>query len=344
MSAAPPAAPSPFLPPKIRWYRSPVPRDRLLTWVRRSDLRGLAQAGGHFGLMVLTGTLAWWCGGHLPWYATAAALLLHGTVCAFCSNAEHELIHGTVFRTGWLNGFFLRLFAFVGWKNFEIFRQSHTRHHRYTLHPPDDLEVVLPKRLLRRAYLRRAIIDPPLLWHWVREAWRVAGGHFDHAWFDTVCAEGTEPRRRAIRWARVLLAGHGLILIGSLATGQWWLPIIVSATPAYGAWLFLACNETQHIGLAEHQSDFRLCTRTFTVNPLVQFLYWHMNYHIEHHMYPAVPCYRLAELHRTIRPDLPPCPHGLLATWREITAITDRQVIDPTYTYLPPLPERHGSA
>ena len=41
---------------------------------------------------------------------------------------------------------------------------------------------------------------------------------------------------------------------------------------------------------------------------VVRFLYWHMNYHIEHHMYAAVPCYRLGRLHRAIRHELPPLP------------------------------------
>ena len=61
--------------------------------------------------------------------------------------------------------------------------------------------------------------------------------------------------------------------------------------------------------------DFRLSTRTFYINDpkrsalnplswpfrLVRFWYWHMNFHIEHHMYAAVPCYNLEKLHN-VRP------------------------------------------
>ena len=42
-------------------------------------------------------------------------------------------------------------------------------------------------------------------------------------------------------------------------------------------------------------------------------------------MYAAVPCYNLGRLHRLIKHDLPPCPHGLAATWLEIAAIQKRQ-------------------
>ena len=30
-------------------------------------------------------------------------------------------------------------------------------------------------------------------------------------------------------------------------------------------------------------------TRTVYMNPISRFIYWNMNYHIEHHMYPLVP-------------------------------------------------------
>jgi fatty acid desaturase len=92
------------------------------------------------------------------------------------------------------------------------------------------------------------------------------------------------------------------------------------------------------VGLQDNVNDFRLCTRTFLVNPFVQFLYWHMNYHIEHHMYAAVPCYKLGKLHRAIQHDLPPTPVGIIATWQEIIPIVNKQNVDPTYQYVPPVP------
>ena len=71
----------------------------------------------------------------------------------------------------------------------------------------------------------------------------------------------------------------------------------------------------------------------------MRFLYWHMNYHIEHHMYAAVPCYRLGRLHKAIQHELPPSPVGLVATWREIVGILKRQKEDPSYQHIPTLPQ-----
>ena len=69
-----------------------------------------------------------------------------------------------------------------------------------------------------------------------------------------------------------------------------------------------------------------------------------MNFHIEHHMYAAVPCYRLGRLHKAIEHDLPPSVVGLVATWREINETMQRQKVDPDYQFLPQLPEGAAAA
>ena len=59
-------------------------------------------------------------------------------------------------------------------------------------------------------------------------------------------------------------------------------------------------------GLAEDVLDHRLNTRTVYMNPFSRFLYWNMNYHVEHHMFPMVPYHALPALHEEIKDDLPP--------------------------------------
>ncbi len=66
--------------------------------------------------------------------------------------------------------------------------------------------------------------------------------------------------------------------------------IKVRSARFYGLWRHWLCNNTRHIGLQDNVPDLRLCCRTIRLNPLVQFLYFHMNYHTEHHMYASVPC------------------------------------------------------
>ncbi len=98
-----------------------------------------------------------------------------------------------------------------------------------------------------------------------------------------------------------------------------------------------------HCGLQSEVSDFRKCVRTITLDPLSEFLYWHMNWHLEHHMYAGVPCYNLDALHRAIADDMPE-PRTLIGAWREMRKIWRHQQIDPDHTYDTPLPSLHYRA
>ena len=323
----------------IVWYRSPLPPGALKELQQRSDWQGLVQTGGYLGILIATGTSAFYSANHWPWFLTLGLVFLHGTGFAFLLNGVHELGHGTVFRTKGLNTFFVHLLAFFGWTNHEIFQNSHARHHRYTLHPPDDLEVVLPSRLMIQHFFRDGFFNARGLAYAMKETWRIAQGRFAGEWEMTLYPPDKPEKRIApVRWAWVLLIGHTTLVTISVIMGWWMLPLLTTLAPAYGSWLFWLCNNTQHIGLQDNVSDFRLCCRTFTVNPIVRFLYWQMNYHIEHHMYAAVPCYHLKRLHELIKADLPACPNGLIAVWREIGGILARQQREPGYQHQVPLP------
>jgi fatty acid desaturase len=334
---------------RVKWYRTRLDKETMRRLNAKSDFKGFAQSLGHLGLLALTGGATLWAASQSLWWLMALALFTHGTFAAFMVNAVHELDHKSVFRTQGLNVFFARIFGFIGWIHYEHFYNSHTRHHQFTLYQPDDLEVVLPMKVLTRHFFQFNIVHTKpweAIASHVETARRLARGQFVGEWENRIYEEGGPEKIGPVRrWAKTLLIGHGMILAVSLALGVllsplWFLvPVLVSLTPLYGGWLFFLCNNTQHIGLQDGVPDFRLCCRTFTANPFTQFLYWHMNYHIEHHMYAAVPCYNLKHLHRAIQHDLPPCPHGLIATWREIAAIQKKQAADPDYQYAAPLPE-----
>jgi fatty acid desaturase len=326
---------------RIDWYRSPVRRETLAALNQRSDGKGLAQTLGHLGLLALTGAAAWYAAGRWPWPVVLAILLAHGTLYAFLLNAFHELCHKSVFKTRALNVIFLHVVSFLGWHNPVFFWTSHQEHHKYTLHPPDDQEVVLPQKLTLEAFFKSAVFNPWDLYGRLKSSLRWCLGRTQGTWENYLFPPGAvELRRSLFTWARLHLAGELLIVVVSLALGLWMLPVLVTLAPFYGGWLLFLVNNTQHTGLQDQVPDFRLCTRTILLNPFLRFIYWHMNYHIEHHMYAAVPCYNLARLHREIEADLPPSPAGLVATWRQIIAIQERQKLDPSYQYVAELPTR----
>jgi MocE subfamily Rieske [2Fe-2S] domain protein len=110
------------------------------------------------------------------------------------------------------------------------------------------------------------------------------------------------------------------------------LPLMYVGLPAfYGSWLQFIYGHTQHAGLAEDVLDHRLNTRTIYMNPVNRYLYWQMNYHLEHHMFPLVPYYNLAKLHQLVKADMPRPYRGLWEAWREMLPAMMRQRKDPAY-------------
>jgi fatty acid desaturase len=321
----------------ISWYRVPIDRDELARLLRRSDGLGALQTLGHLGVLATTGTLAFegaqrW---NWPWELVVAVVFVHGMCWNFLINGFHELIHDTVFRTRWLNGFFLRIFSFLGWHNHHLFWTSHTEHHKYTLHPPRDLEVVVPIRLTFRDFLDSAVFNFKGMFITIRSNIRHARGQLEGQWEHVLFDDNPDKARQMFNWSRILLAGHAAIAAVALWMHWWMIVVLVPLAQFYGGWLFFLCNNSQHVGLKDFTDDFRDSCRTIYLHPVIRFLYWHMNYHTEHHMYLAVPCYRLGRLHRLIKPDLPPCPRGLYATWKIIVTILERQKIEPAYQFSP---------
>jgi MocE subfamily Rieske [2Fe-2S] domain protein len=105
--------------------------------------------------------------------------------------------------------------------------------------------------------------------------------------------------------------------------------VFVLGPNLYGAWLMPIYGWTQHAGLAENVLDHRLNCRTIKMNLVHRFLYWNMNYHLEHHMFPLVPYHQLPKLHELIKDDCPAAYPSLLAAYREIIPTVWRQVRDP---------------
>jgi fatty acid desaturase len=327
---------------KINWYRTPINRELLAELNQRSDALGLAQTLGHLGIIALTGAASWYAVAN-GWsiFAVLALLFLHGTVYAFLLNGFHELCHSTVFKTKWLNTLFLNVFSFLGGFNPVMFWASHQEHHKYTLHPPDDLEVVLPVEITLKQFFKSSFINPWGFVDRIKGLIRLSSGRLEGEW-ENVLFPASDPKKRQqlFNWARIILFGHLGIAAVSIALGWWMIPVLITLAPFYGGLLLFLCNNTQHVGLQDNAPDFRLCTRTILINPVFRFLYWHMNFHIEHHMYAGVPCYKLGRLHKAIAHDLPPSPRGLYAAWMQISAILRKQKVEPTYQYVPDLPAR----
>ena len=342
---------------RVQWYRCPMKPGKLRELSRRSDAQAWFQAGGHFGLFIVTGALVFGFWHNELWLAFLLALFAHGTVTSFFTGtAPHELGHGTVFKTKILNKVFLYLFSLIGWWDPFDYASSHTYHHRYTLHPEGDRENLLPLEPSLASSFMLQMFTVNLLTQRGRTFGK--GGLLSTLLITALGAVGKVPsderapvnewlkklhddqpaqHQKSIQWSRILLAFHGAVTLVGILSGYWVLPLILTLAVFIGNWLSYFVGLTQHCGLREHSLDFRKNTRSVKLNPLFSFLYWRMNWHIEHHMYAGVPCYNLSRLYDEIQADMPK-PRGLIEAWREMRMVWQRQKREPDYQYDTPLP------
>ena len=91
-----------------------------------------------------------------------------------------------------------------------------------------------------------------------------------------------------------------------------------------------------------------MSTRTVYINPVFRFLYLNMNYHVEHHMFPAVPYYNLPALHEEIKAYLPPPKTSMLDAYREVLHALVMQRKDVTWeipkNWEPPVESTAGAS
>jgi len=330
---------------KIDWYRTPIDRETLKGLTAKSDVKGFFQAGGFLLVYLALGALAFWLFTIKLWIPMIISCYVFSMFTFFVSMAAavHELSHGTAFRTKAYNEFFYNLFCFLTWNNPVHFRASHTFHHQLTVHRGLDKEVVLgPVRevLNWKHYIQWFTFDAELFVHWVGIMVRQALGNGDAEYFfwDPLFSKDDPRRRQMINFARVALIGH-LVLLGLFIYFKLWVLIyLVNFGVFFAGFLGRACGAIQHQGLSPSVPDWRLSCHTVKLGPVLRFLYWNMNFHVEHHMYAAVPFCNLERLHKAIEHDLPKQHVGLLPTLRLLWGIKKRQKLDPAYLFEPGFP------
>ena len=317
------------------WYKAPVPRARMKQLMQRSNGPAIRDTLAWFALLALFGGLGAWAfvAGNLAWIPLLAVYgVLYGSVS---DSRWHEAGHRTAFRTPWMNDVVYQIACFMIMRSPTVWRWSHTRHHTDTLIVGRDPEILSmrPPAIGRIALNLFGLVDVPrAMWQMVLHA---SGRLTDEEQTFVPEAEW----RRVSREARVWVVIYAAVVVTAVAT-QSILPLLLVGGPRlYGAWLHLLFGLTQHSGLAEDVLDHRLDARTIYMNPVFRFLYWNMNYHVEHHMFPLVPFHSLAALHDEIKDVCPPAYPSTIAAFREIIPTLARQRRDPTYYVRRPLPD-----
>jgi len=278
----------------------------------RSDAPSLRRLSAHtlalafaVGLVVVV---------HGTWWAVPATVLLAALIASIFA-PFHECTHQTAFATARLNRLGAVSTGILAGQSAAGYRGFHLTHHRYTQDPARDPEIATEP----------ATADwPTAWWRWLRmvthtgillgklklmtAAWLRPSAIPDLPDVDTARRTIAELRVAGALWFGLLVAG--LLGVGGA------LEIVAAFVLSHlflGVWL-----QTEHTGRG---FDGSILTRTRTVETLapVRYFLWNMNYHAEHHAWPAVPWHALPRVHALVRSHVDEAP-GYLALHREVFA------------------------
>jgi len=203
----------------------------------------------------------------------------------------HEALHGNLFRSPSLDrwvGFALgvpTLFSSAAYK------VTHLNHHRYTRSERDMDEFSYACRT-RRQYV--VLFYASFLVGSILYMVAVASNAY-------AMASPNNRRQIITEYGLMILAYASVVSIAIQMQHAEWLLWYWLAPTAVAVVLSNVRALAEHMGTSG-AGDAMLKTRTTISNPLVSFLMLNLNYHLEHHLFPAVPWYNLPRIHQVLRP------------------------------------------
>lgn len=307
------------------WFKPQIDRDVMRQLMQRNN----ALASFHIASWLAALIVAGWLG-HRAWgtWWAVPAFAVYGLLYGSMSDSRwHECGHRTAFRTKWLNDVVYYIASFMVFREPESWRWSHARHHSDTIIVGRDNEISFKRNVpvLRYVLEMIGIMGVPAeFMKLVRNACGIfPADQRDYQPIETL---------KTSAWAsRAYLAVIAAVI--GLAIGlRSFEPLMYAVLPSfYGRFYMVVLGITQHAGLAEDVTDHRLNTRTIYMNPLNRWIYWNMNYHVEHHMYPSVPFHQLKNLHEAVKSQLPNPYPSLWSALKEVLPALRKQATDDTF-------------
>ena len=310
---------------EAEWYQSPVPRETMRGLLQRRDGPAIRDTILWFALILGAGFMTYALWG--SWWAILPYMVYSVLYASTSDSRWHEAGHGTAFKTDWMNNALYEIASFMVMRESIVWRWSHTRHHSDTIIVGRDPEIAVP----RPPDLKGMVMSFFNLRNYRKYFSQIVMHSLGRMFAEekTYIPEVEFPR--VYRRARVYVALY-VIVIGLSIWSRSILPLLlVGLTNLFGTWLLVTYGYTQHAGLAENVLDHRLNCRTVYMCWIHRYLYWNMNYHVEHHMFPLVPYHALPRLHAAVKDDCPTPYPSLFSAWREIVPTVLKQVRDAGY-------------
>ena len=278
---------------------------------RRSDVIGVGMVVHAWGMIAGTMALAIWQPVLIPF-----AIMIIGARQLGLAILMHEAAHGGLHKNKKVNDFLGQwLCGAPTGAQLSSYRPYHLTHHKFTQQPEDPDLVLSAPFPVTKASLKRKVIRDLTGQTFYKQRLNQFANALGIGIRET---QGAENRMQGARDAVVpFIAFNFSLAVGLMLIGYWWAFFVLWLVPM-ATWFPLV---TRLRNIAEHAltsgDDVYQQARTTRANLLERLLiapYW-VNYHLEHHLFMHLPCYRLAEAHRLL----------------QAKGITEKMEIQPSY-------------
>jgi fatty acid desaturase len=284
-----------------------LPAALLAELTRLDPWRSTLAVAQTLGLGALLLAVAWT---QFTWWVVVPAVVLIGIQQHALFVLAHDAAHYRLYETRWLNDAVGCLVGTIGGVSMCSYRVIHRLHHNH-LYGKVDPDIALHGGYPRgKAYLWNKLVRDALGMTAFKTFAYFFGNPAINA--DTRVAQrpldDTSPALRAAarrdRWGVVAFHAGAPVVAFALGGGEallkylvlWTLPLATVIQP------ILRLRAVCEHGAVTDLSTPLTAARTNLAGPLARFVMFphHVNYHVEHHLFPAVPHYKLPRLHREL--------------------------------------------
>ena len=214
----------------------------------------------------------------------------------------HEGAHGLIANNVRFNNYISQFFcAFPMAVDTYDYRHYHLKHHRHT-QTKDDPDLVLSKPfpITKSSFIRKMLRDLTGITG-IKQRYQSIQKTFDN---DTLKVDGKEISGfKSKATLRGILLSQILIFISMSIVGNWWYYFAFWIVPALTIFQFFyrIRNIAEHAVVPNDCDDFnnaRTTNASFIERCFVAPYY--VNYHLEHHLFMFVPCYKLKDAHNLL--------------------------------------------
>jgi fatty acid desaturase len=288
-----------------RCVRSLLPGAEIKRLSKVDTWRGTMAIAETWGVIVLAvaAALTWWT----PWVVIPAIFVIGSRQHALFVLA-HEATHYRLYGSRWLNDLIGSACATPAGLTMRTYRVIHRLHHNH-LYGAEDPDIALHAGYPRgRAYLAKKLLKDLAGFTW----WKTYGYFYGNPALnddrDTALRplDDTSPGLRAAarRDRSLVFVVQVALLVGAFAAGYGVEYLVLWVLPAFTVLqAFLRLRAVlEHGAVDDFTSPLTAARTNLAAAPLLWLLFpHHVNYHIEHHLYPAIPHYNLPEAHRLLR-------------------------------------------